>query len=861
MNNTTTDAACLDSALAYHASGLAITICREKVPVGKAWQHREWTEAEIEAEYRRNPTHNVGAILGPRSNLIDMECDEPGAEDDYKRLFEGCEIAIPPMFTSRRGKHRLFAWDDRLDAVAKLPGCDSPGKGAVVHFGALEVRLGAIGKGAQSLLPPSETGGVTRSWVPGLSLSDCDPPQLPNEVINRIIAAAVEQFKPDVAHESNGTTVSGSRPGDEFNRHGSWDDVFAKTDWVVDHVDGDVVYWRRPGKAKGGGWSASTGHCYREGVGELFYCFSSNAPPFQQEHSYSKFTAYTMLHHPGDFKAAAKGFGNQQSRDDSRSVKAAPERAADPERKPVDSSERKVTAKPDRASEIRRAEEALTELDSLSAEAAFGDAIVAPMATLHRLDRAAYGRHKLRLPEGVNKIDFQAAVRQHPNAQFKTDEKDGLTKVLADLICGKNHFAQDAGGKLFRYVGGVYKPRGEQFVKTQVKQLCEKKGWAAQWTKHQAEEVHEYIRIDSLQLWDRPAEGHINVANGLLNWRTRELKDHSPDHLSVVQLPVKFDPKAKCPNIDKFIGETFPADALDLAYEIPASAMTGHHSIQKAILLTGPGGNGKRRYLTMVKAFLGTSNVSGMSLHRLESDKFATARLYGRLANICPDLPTEHLAGTSVFKAIIDGSGDTITGEHKFKDSFDFTPFCRLMFSANHPPRSQDSSKGFFDRWLVVPFDNRFRGEGGEIPPAKLDAMLSAQSELSGLLNKAIDVVQRLSRDGRFTESETTRAAHREFQSMTDPFSVWISANTIDDPTMYVCKKTLRERYNAHAGRKGLPPMSAKAFTVALLDIRPEGFREAQRQVNNVTTWCWLGIGLKQQEKAETTEQEPSLFE
>src|SRR4029434_3780586 len=98
------------------------------------------------------------------------------------------------------------------------------------------------------------------------------------------------------------------------------------------------------------------------------------------------------------------------------------------------------------------------------------------------------------------------------------------------------------------------------------------------------------------------------------------------------------------------------------------------------------------------------TNSSALSLHKLESDRFAVARLYGKLANICPDLPSEHLAGTSIFKAIT--GGDVITGEYKFKDSFDFVPIARLVFSANNPPRSQESSQGFFERWFVIPFDH-----------------------------------------------------------------------------------------------------------------------------------------------------------
>jgi len=74
----------------------------------------------------------------------------------------------------------------------------------------------------------------------------------------------------------------------------------------------------------------------------------------------------------------------------------------------------------------------------------------------------------------------------------------------------------------------------------------------------------------------------------------------------------------------------------------------------------------------------------------------SAARLVGRLANICPDLPATDLVSTSVFKAIT--GGDPLVAEYKFRDSFEFIPYTRLVFSANHPPKSQDASPAFFRR-------------------------------------------------------------------------------------------------------------------------------------------------------------------
>jgi hypothetical protein len=45
-----------------------------------------------------------------------------------------------------------------------------------------------------------------------------------------------------------------------------------------------------------------------------------------------------------------------------------------------------------------------------------------------------------------------------------------------------------------------------------------------------------------------------------------------------VQLPVKFDPSARCPAWDKFISEVFPGDSEAIAWEIPATPMPSPRS-------------------------------------------------------------------------------------------------------------------------------------------------------------------------------------------------------------------------------------------------------------------------------------------
>ena len=416
---------------------------------------------------------------------------------------------------------------------------------------------------------------------------------------------------------------------------------------------------------------------------------------------------------------------------------------------------------------------------------------------------------------------------------------DGITQNIAASIQEESHFAKDEGELLYVFEGGVYKPSGEKFIRQAVKHYCEESGKGKSWTPELATKVAVWITADAPELWTKPSIDVLNCLNGLLNVRTMKMSPHSPDHLSAIQINAVFDPDAKCPEVDKFVSEVFCGDSRGVPFEIAAWLMLPDTSIQKAVLAVGEGANGKSVFLGLIQTFIGQKNVSALSLHKIESDKFAAARLYSKLANICSDLPTAALSGTSMFKALT--GGDTINGERKFEASFEFRPYARLLFSANSLPRSDDHSQGFFRRWLVIPFTKRFDDASkSTVPRAVLDARLSTPNELSGMLNRALKALPQIQL-GRFTESASMREALDEFRKTTDPFAVWLEANTVENAEGFVTKESIRAAYTEDCRDAGRPVPSESAFTERLRSLRPN-VKTGQRRVNGKKPWCYNGI-------------------
>src|SRR5262249_27427377 len=142
----------------------------------------------------------------------------------------------------------------------------------------------------------------------------------------------------------------------------------------------------------------------------------------------------------------------------------------------------------------------------------------------------------------------------------------------------------------------------------------------------------------------------VNLQNGLLNIHTLAFTEHSPDYLSLVQLPIKYDPNAKCPNVLKFLGKVLKPKNVFTALELFGYCLYRTSKYEKALLCVGKGANGKGTFLSLLGHFLGKKNTAHVSLQDINDNRFATAQLYGKLANIFADLKNAKVATTGPFK-------------------------------------------------------------------------------------------------------------------------------------------------------------------------------------------------------------------
>jgi putative DNA primase/helicase len=125
------------------------------------------------------------------------------------------------------------------------------------------------------------------------------------------------------------------------------------------------------------------------------------------------------------------------------------------------------------------------------------------------------------------------------------------------------------------------------------------------------------------------------LQNGLLNIETGEFIEHFHDYLSLVQLPMSFDPKAKYPNILKFLGQVLHPQDVFTGMQIIGYCLYRNSKYEKAVMLYSPGSNGKGVFIKLIDSFVELENTSHVPLQDVDKDKFAAANLYGNGQYIC----------------------------------------------------------------------------------------------------------------------------------------------------------------------------------------------------------------------------------
>jgi putative DNA primase/helicase len=99
----------------------------------------------------------------------------------------------------------------------------------------------------------------------------------------------------------------------------------------------------------------------------------------------------------------------------------------------------------------------------------------------------------------------------------------------------------------------------------------------------------------------------LNVQNGVVDLHTGELREHRRIDFITRCCPVAYDPKAKAPKWDAFLGRIFADNVavIDFVQRAAGYSLTGDTGEQCLLILHGSGANGKSVLLEVLGRMLG----------------------------------------------------------------------------------------------------------------------------------------------------------------------------------------------------------------------------------------------------------------
>ncbi len=300
------------AATAYITAGLSVIPVRtdgSKAPLLPGW--REYAErppsaAELYRWFGSGRAAGIGIPGGQASgNLAVLDFETAGVYTAWLALLSSSELAAlsrsPVVRTPSGGVHvyvRLhepvkgcrYARTAAGKCLIEVRGCQhfvvAPGSPLTCHPTGKPYMLEHLGWLDNGYSEPLGFDVYDQLTAHAVSLNEYRRPARREVVGNRV------------------TVATGNRPGDDFEVRVAWSDILIPRGWEVYTATEEVTSWTRPGKNTG--VSASTGHCRTESGNDLMYVFSTAATPLEADKAYTRFAVYTLLHHHGDFAAAAR---------------------------------------------------------------------------------------------------------------------------------------------------------------------------------------------------------------------------------------------------------------------------------------------------------------------------------------------------------------------------------------------------------------------------------------------------------------------------------------------------------------------------------------------------------------------------
>jgi putative DNA primase/helicase len=265
------------------------------------------------------------------------------------------------------------------------------------------------------------------------------------------------------------------------------------------------------------------------------------------------------------------------------------------------------------------------------------------------------------------------------------------------------------------------------------------------------------------------------------------MKLFDPSDFLTYQLPFKFEPNATCPIFDSYLVKVLPDEPSRLILQEFGGFVFTKMNIEKCLVLTGGGSNGKSVFFNILTALIGAENTLTFSMG-LFGHEYNRARLTNVLLNYSSEKGTDLDAET--FKALI--SGEPLQAREPYGKPFTINNKVKFIMNCNELPKETESTDAYFRRYLIIPFEVKISEE-------EKDIMLAEKiiaRELPGIFNWLLKGLERLATEKKFTKSPKADNALANFRRRADNIALFL--DDYNYKSSVTTKKCLADLYKEY---------------------------------------------------------------
>lgn len=399
-----------------------------------------------------------------------------------------------------------------------------------------------------------------------------------------------------------------------------------------------------------------------------------------------------------------------------------------------------------------------------------------------------------------------------------------LFDKFANYLKNNNHIIK-INGQMHIYQDGIYK-NGIKYIEAEmIKHI-------PNLNRAKRAEVLTYLELLVNNNTEMSDAKYIAFKNGVYDIETGDFMDFSPDYVITNKINFDYNPDAYNETTDRTLNKLACNDKniRALLEEVIGYTFYRRNELRKAFILIGDKANGKSTYLDMIKTMLGENNTCALDLKEL-ADRFKTAEMFGKLANIGDDIGDEFIPNPAIFKKLT--SGDRLNAERKGQDPFDFNNYSKLLFSANNIPRIKDKSGAVISRLVIIPFNATFSANDPDFDPY-IKYKLRSPESIEYLIQIGIEGLKRVLSNQKFTTSEKVQKELQEYEETNNPillffkdepkieneptskvyraYSEFCIANTFTPMSNIEFSKQIKKRFNMEIVAKSINGKKYRVF-------------------------------------------------